>query len=191
MKKNSFLFFFILFNTQTAFSAESLTCNIENFTIPNVDISKEAHQEVNKVSANFMLDDSYWSFSFYELDKMENTYLLKDIEDLEKPQSINEQFLKNYSYRLNEEVIFANVIAETNPIMLSNINGLEFVLIANFYKLHADINKNEEIFVVRVATKGHKIYFSELHVNHVTEMQLTIQKAKKMIDSFSNVCSIK
>ncbi|WP_426369914.1 hypothetical protein [Pseudocolwellia sp. HL-MZ7] len=191
MKKSSVLFFLILFNSHTAFAAHSLICNIENFTIPNVDISKELRQEGKRAAANFMLDDSYWSFSFYELDKMENTYLLKDIEDLEEPQSINEQFLKNYSYRLNEEVIFDNVVLETSPIMLSDLNGLEFVLIANFIKLHPDINKNEEIFVVRVATKAHKIYFSELHVNHVTQMESTIQKAKKMIDRFSDVCSIK
>lgn len=190
MKNVNFLFFFILFNIQTTFAAQSLTCNVEKFKIPNVNISTEINQGLKKASANFMLHDSYWSLSIYALEKSENIHLLKDIEDLEKDQNIYIQLFENYSYRLKDEFFYSNRLAETNTIILSNISGLEFVLKANFNELHSDINKNEEIFILRVATKANKIYLAELHVNHVREMEVTIKKAKNVMNSFSNTCLI-
>ena len=127
----------------------------------------------------------FWALSIYELDKSDNLHLLKGIEELEKPQDIYKQFFDNYSYRLKDEFIFSNRLAETNPIILSNISGLEFVLKANFKELHSDINKNEEIFILRVATKENKIYFAEFHINHVKQMEVTIKKAKEIMNSFS------
>jgi hypothetical protein len=190
MKSVSFLFFFILINIQSTFAVESLTCNVEKFKISNVDISTEINQGIKKASANFMLHDSYWNFSIYELDKSDNFHLLKGIEDLEKAQDIYKKFFDNYSYRLKDQFIFSNRLAETNTIILSNISGLEFVLKANFKELHSDINKNEEIFILRVATNENKIYFAELHINHVKQMEVTIKKAKEIMNSFSNTCLI-
>jgi hypothetical protein len=124
------------------------------------------------------------------LDKSDNFHLLKGIEDLEKAQDIYKKFFDNYSYRLKDQFIFSNRLAETNTIILSNISGLEFVLKANFKELHSDINKNEEIFILRVATNENKIYFAELHINHVKQMEVTIKKAKEIMNSFSNTCLI-
>lgn len=190
MKSVSFLFFIISFYNQTTFAAQSLTCNVEKFRIPNIDISTEINQGVKKASALFMLHDSFWALSFYELDKSDNFHLLKGIEDLEKAQDIYKQFFENYSYRLKDKFIFSNRLAETNTIILSNISGLEFILNANFKELHSDINKNEEIFILRLATKANKIYFAELHINHVKQMEVTIKKAKEVMNSFSNTCMI-
>lgn len=190
MKNVNFLLFLLLFYTQTSLSAQSLTCNIEKIKIPNVDISTEIDQGVKKASALFMLHDSFWALSIYELDKSDNLHLLKGIEELEKAQDIYKQFFENYSYRLKEEFIFSNRLAETNTINLSNISGLEFVLKANFKELHSDINKNEEIFILRIATKQNKIYFADFHINHVKQMEVTIEKAKELMNSFLNNCLI-
>jgi len=190
MKNVKFLFFIILFNIQTIFAAQSLTCNVEKFEIANVDISTEINQGIKKASVNFMLHDSFWNLSFYELDKSDNFQILKGIEDIEKAQDIYKKFFENYSSRLKDEFFFSSRLVETNPIIFSNINGLEFVLNANFNELHSDINKNEEIFILRVVTRSNKIYFAEIHVNHVREMELTIQKAKKIMNNFSKICLI-
>lgn len=61
MKGVRFILFLISLNIPTIFAAQSLICNVEKFKIPNVDISTEINQGINNASANFMLDDSYWS----------------------------------------------------------------------------------------------------------------------------------
>jgi hypothetical protein len=180
----------MFFNIQTSVAAQSLTCNIKKFKIPNVDISTEINKGVKKASALFMLHDSFWALSIYELDKSDNLHLLKGIEDLDKSQDIYKQFFDNYSYRLKDKFFYSNRLAEATPIILSNIHGLEFVLKANFKELHSDINKNEDIFILQVTTKANKIYFAELHVNHVKQMESTIKKAIRVINDFSNTCVI-
>lgn len=190
MKGVRFILFLISLNIPTIFAAQSLICNVEKFKIPNVDISTEINQGINNASANFMLDDSYWSLSIYELEKSENIHLLKGVEDLETNQTIYKKLSENYSSRLKDDFFYINRLSETSPITLSTINGKEYVFEANFNELHLDKNKNEEIFILRVATKANKIYLIDLHINHVNQMELTIEKAKGIINDFSGTCLI-
>lgn len=190
MKGVRFILFLISLNIPTIFAAQSLICNVEKFKIPNVDISTEINQGINNASANFMLDDSYWSLSIYELEKSENIHLLKGVEDLETNQTIYKKLSENYSSRLKDDFFYINRLSETSPITLSTINGKEYVFEANFNELHLDKNKNEEIFILRVATKASKIYLIDLHINHVNQMEVTIEKAKGIINDFSGTCLI-
>lgn len=190
MKGVRFILFLISLNIPTIFAAQSLICNVEKFKIPNVDISTEINQGINNASANFMLDDSYWSLSIYELEKSENIHLLKGVEDLEINQTIYKKLSENYSSRLKDDFFYINRLSETSPITLSTINGKEYVFEANFNELHLDKNKNEEIFILRVATKASKIYLIDLHINHVNQMEVTIEKAKGIINDFSGTCLI-
>ena len=190
MKRISCLLLLILLNIQTSFSAHSLTCNVENFKVNNVKLFTKISTGIEKASVNFMLNDSYWNISIREFDKSEKFFILKGLKDLTSSQSIHKKLQQNFSHRLKNEIFYLNRLVETNPFTLAHIKGQEFVIEANFLELHDDSNKNEELFIISVASKKGHIYFAQLHVNHVNEMNSTIQKAKKIMKKLFNTCMI-
>lgn len=191
MKIANSLLLLPIFFAKLTFASSSLTCDFNDFNPSGVKVSIESNLEINKFSASFLLQDSYWSMSIYELSKDEELSLLKDIFPLQNKSLISKKILENYMFRLNDEVNYPNILKESSVINLSNNIGNEYVIEANFDVLHENSKQNEELFVIWVIVRDSKIIFTELHVNHVEDIENTLLKAKKIINEYSNNCKIK
>jgi len=181
-----YLLLFCILNFSQAYASAVLKCNVDEFKIPGVDISIEESPKIKKSAVSFLIKDNYWNIATYELDKRENIYLLNGIEGLKKYDLIANKILNNYMSRLNKEMFLPNRLLETN---FKESYGNEFVIEANFEKLHEDSNINQDLFVIRVLMKDNKIFFTELHVNGKEARPITI-RVKEVLNKFSDTCNV-
>ncbi|MBL1415648.1 MAG: hypothetical protein COB27_002040 [Moritella sp.] len=185
MENLKYIALVLLIFCESALANSKLECKVDQFHVPNVEITVANAPDIKKTSASFMDDDNnYWHLAAYELHKKENLYLLKGMNNLTDSKAIITTALSNYINRLEDKMFYTTHLRESFPVSISTLSGSGYIIDATF----ANSTVNEK-FAFWMIVKDDKIFFGDLHIT--TDMvEPSIQVAQERLTDFIKTCEI-